>query len=297
MQNLPPPALTTVRAGVLDGALRPRVVGLAESMPGPAWFALLLESGRAVIADEDMPVIGPALAWRPWPRGARAKFAAGATGGYALLGATALANAVGYMPEARELREMADRAITAPLSGQPGPLRTLRFSFAGLSLEVGATGAAARVAVEAYLRLALVEVYRAGQSQLGASDGASPAHRSFTRFSELVEIHFRDRWSVADYASTLGMSRDRLGDICQRVRGLGPKEIIDRRVAVEARLLLRNSSNSIQQIAALLGFSSAPQFSRFFKRTTGLPPGHYRSEYATDANAGTRDPVLPYEWP
>lgn len=287
----------TVRAGTLDGSLRPRVVGLAESLPGTAWFAFLLETGRVSFVEEDSPIAGPVLAWRPWTRDDRATFAAGATGSYVVLGAAALANAVGYTPETRELREMADRTVVAPLSERQLGFQALRFAFHGLHRELGSDGVAARAVVDAYLRVILVEVYRAGLPQMKGGERLAPSQRTFTRFSQLVEAHFRDRWTVTAYAGALGMSRDRLCDICQRERGIGPKELIDRRVTVEARLQLENSSHSIQQIASLLGFSSPPQFTRFFDRTMGMPPGIYRKRNQRGTETGTTEFAMPYEWP
>ncbi|MEQ9037568.1 MAG: AraC family transcriptional regulator [Silicimonas sp.] len=192
---------------------------------------------------------------------------------------------------------MEDKVITAPLSDRRECLQTMRFAFNGLNRELRSDGMAARAVVEAYLRVILIEVYRAGQSQMAGGDKATSSNREFTKFIELVEAHFRERWTVNAYAGSLGMSRDRLGDICHRVRGLRPKDLIDRRVTVEARLQLENSSNSIQEIAALLGFSSSPQFTRFFVRTMGTPPGLYRKECANGVLPDEMEPVLPYEWP
>lgn len=286
-----------MRAGALDGSLRPRVLGLAESLPGPSWLALFVDTGRAWFAGQDAPIEGPALAWRPWPRDSRAKFAAGATGSYVVVGSATLANVIGYMPETQDLRQIADRVLNAPLSGRPETLQVMRSAFLGLHREIESERIATRAVIEAYLRLILVEVYRIGQIQIAGSDRTTPSHRIFTRFSELVETHFRDRWSVNDYARRLNISRDRLGDICVRVRGMGPKALIDRRLAVEARLQLETSSNSIQQIAALLGFSSASQFTRFFRRAMEIPPGTYRRDHASDRQPGQDKPALPYEWP
>ncbi len=287
----------TVRAGVLDESLRPRVVGFAESLPGPSWFMVLVGSGSVRFSGEDFAETGPVLCWRPWTRDSRATFQAGTEGVYLIVGPTALANAVGHIPESRELREMADRPVTAPLSGQGNSFDTVRAAFLGVSREVGLDLAAAHAVVEAYLRVILVEVFRAGQSQLSGSERIAPSQGVFTRYLALIEEHFRERWSVNDYAAALGVSRDRLGDICRRVRGLGPKDLIDRRVALEARLQLENSSHSIQQVAGVLGFSSAAQFSRFFHRTLGTPPGTYRAAFLEGTQSGASDPARPYDWP
>lgn len=297
MQNVQHSTGDALRAGVLDGSLRPRIIGLAESLPGPSWFTLMVETGKAWISDEDDMIEGPALVWRPWPETGRARLSAGATGSYIVIGSAALANAAGYMPETRELREAADRIVVAPLDGQPERTRYLRMAFHGLIRELGINEIAARAVVEAYLRVILVEAYRASQPGLAGSERLSPAHRVFSKFGEMVESHFRERWTVTEYARVLGMSRDRLSDICVKVRGLGPKELVDRRVTIEARLQLENSSHSVQQIADLLGFNSSSQFTRFFARTAGVPPGRYRAAFLRDQDTTESATSLPYEWP
>lgn len=290
-------AAGAVRAGSLDGSLKPRIVGLAESLSGPSWLAVLIESGSVRIAGEDAAVSAPVLAWRPWLGGARATFRPGTAGTYVILGPTALANAVGHMPESRELRDMADRPVTAPLLRAGASLPPLRAAFEALRRELETGGVAARAVVEAYLRVILVEVYRAGRAGLTGARPAPPSRRVFAEFGALVEAHFRERWSVNGYAAALNVSRDRLGDVCRRVRGLGPKALIDRRTALEARLQLENSSDSIEQVAGSLGFSSASQFNRFFRRTVGSPPGTYRAAFLKGARSGASDPARPYEWP
>lgn len=286
-----------LRAGALDGALRPRVVGLAESLPGPSWFALLIETGRAWVADEEDAIEGPALVWRSWARGARAHFAAGATGSYVVLGTGAFASVVGYTPALRDLHGMAGRRVTASLADGGDRFDTLRFAFQRLNRELGSDRVAAAAVVDAYLRVILVEAYRASQADSAQGEAPPASQRAFARFSELVETHFRDRWTVNDYALALGMSRDRLGDICRRSHGLGPKELIDRRVAVEARHQLETSSNSIQEISNLLGFGSPPQFTRFFHRRVGMTPGAFRVERTQARQADATEQALSYEWP
>lgn len=286
-----------VRAGSLDGALRPRLVGMAESLAGPAWFAAILEAGRVSFSGEDCAIDGPVLLWRPWGQQNRASFGAGASGVYVVLGATALANAAGYMPETRELRETADSAVTIPLAQQGAETESLLTAFRGLHTELSANDPAAHAIVGAYLRIVLVQTYRGAIRHDVREDHASPSHRVFARYGALVEANFRKRWSVTTYAEELGVTRDRLGDICRRVRGLGPKELIDRRIALEARLQLENSSSSLEQIAGLLGFTTAAQFNRFFHRAVGTTPGAYRSSFLKGVRESVSSPARPYQWP
>ena len=287
----------TVRAGALTGDLRSRIVGLAESLRGPSWCAVLLEEGGAVLAGEDDRIDAPVLAWRPWDDTSRLRFDAGAVGTYVLLSASALGNTIGHLPEARDLRDVADHKLTVPLTLTSERRSALRTAFAGIRRELDEDAVAAHVVIEAYLRVILIELLRSAPSYSEGPQGASPSHRTFTRFSTLVERHFRDRWSVSLYAETLGVTRDRLGDICRRVRGLGPKDIIDRRVMLEARLLLETSGRSVNEIAGSLGFSSPAQFNRFFSHHTDLPPGGYRASFLRGAELGVSDPARQFDWP
>ncbi|WP_439524857.1 helix-turn-helix domain-containing protein [Marivita sp.] len=287
----------TVRAGALTGDLRSRIVGLAESLHGPSWCAILLEDGGAMLSGEDARIKAPVLAWRPWSETSRLRSDAGAVGAYVLLSASALGNTIGHLPEARDLRDVADHQVTVPLASMSETRFALRTAFAGIRRELEDDAIAAHVVVEAYLRVILIELLRAAPSYSDGPQGASPSHRAFTRFSTLVERHFRDRWSVSLYAETLGVTRDRLGDMCRRVRGLGPKEIIDRRVMLEARLLLETSGRSVNEIAGTLGFSSPAQFNRFFSNHADLPPGGYRTSFLRGVELGVSDPARPFDWP
>ena len=58
--------------------------------------------------------------------------------------------------------------------------------------------------------------------------------------------------------------------------GAGAKDFIDRRVILEARRLLAHSDRSAAQIATQLGFSSATNFSKFFRQRTGTSPLAFR---------------------
>lgn len=289
------PASTLVRAIALDGSLRARVVGLAESLAGRSWFVALIESGEAQFSGDEGPVAAPVLVWRPWTREARVTFAPGTVGTYVVLGAAALANAIGHIPESRELREASDRNAALLLDATTGTFAALRASFSGLRREQEHGAPGSRAVITVHLRVILIELYRNGTGQSLGADNASPSERIFLRFAALIEQHFRDRWTVKDYAASLGVSRDRLGDVCLRVRDLGPKELIDRRVALEACLQLERSSNSLQQVAGLLGFSSPAQFNRFFRRVVGQTPGLYRDQVRQQS--GELASVRHYDWP
>jgi AraC family transcriptional activator of pobA len=300
----PLPAAASLRAGRHEAMLQPKVIGRAEGLPGRSWLALLLMDGAAEISDGAAreQIGAPLLIWRPWTAGDSVRLAAGTTAAHLFVGAGALFNAVGTSPDSQDLRALAERSVLAPLAGEATVLGTLQTCFDAVIRETAAARPAAATLVEAYLRILLIELWRLRQ---GPDFGAVPmthAHRAFDAFAALVEMHFRERWTVNRYAETLGLSRDRLGDICQRVNGSTPKDIIDRRAMHEARLLLQGSTYSIEQIAGLLGFQTASQFNRFVRRRAGSPPGQLRRTGGTDGaragtGAGATDGAFMHDWP
>lgn len=56
-----------------------------------------------------------------------------------------------------------------------------------------------------------------------------------------------------------------------------PMEVVHRRLALEARRLLRYTNASAVQVAAELGFDDPSYFSRFYRRMTGVRPGEDRA--------------------
>ena len=93
------------------------------------------------------------------------------------------------------------------------------------------------------------------------------------RFRALVERHFREHRSLDFYAAQLGMTRRTLARLTAARLGASPKQVIDQRLAAEARRLLHYTNAGAAQVAAELGFDDPSWFSRFYLRTTGQRPG------------------------
>ena len=269
-----------IRGKAFSGGLWPVVLGRADSLPVRSRAALLLEEGAARLetADGGRDITGPALAWISWPEDARIVVAPGSVGSLMVVGVTTLLNAIGHTPEAAELRGFAERDMLLALADRPQLRRRLEAGIGAILDERAGAAAAARTIIESHLRIMLVRLWRAQDVAGHAGNPRSPAEQLFNRFSGLLEEHYRDHWTVQDYARVLGVSRDRLGDICRRIDGRSPKDLCAARLAMEARMLLERSTHSVEQIAGLLGFATSSQFSRFFSRAAGLPPGRFRAE-------------------
>lgn len=291
-------ATTPVRAERFRAALQTRVLGRAGLGEQNNLRALLLDRGTVTLRPaQATPVVitGPAVGWFPWRDDMRLELGAGAQGTHLLLGAGTLARVLQRRPEETELRFAAQRLTVLRLEDDPASGAMIAACFAGILAETLKPGAMAQGVAESLLHVLLVQLHR-GQLH---SPGAEAAGQSSlaARFTALVEAHFRDRWTVARYADALGISRDRLNDICQRAHGRPSARLIRDRLALEARIYLESSSLTLDQVAAALGFSSAAQFNRFFRQVEARPPGRYRTEQRRAAQAGQVRLSAPYDWP
>lgn len=99
----------------------------------------------------------------------------------------------------------------------------------------------------------------------------------FTQFLQLVELNFRHERRVSWYAKQLCISPKYLSEIIKQVSRRTPNDWIDNFVTLEIRVLLRNSTKSIKEIAQELNFPNQSFFGKFFKEHVGVSPSQYRN--------------------
>ena len=100
------------------------------------------------------------------------------------------------------------------------------------------------------------------------------------KFNFLVDINFRDKHRVNDYAEMLFKSPKTLSNLFAIYNQKSPQQVIHERLALEARRLLQYSDKQNQEIAFELGFNDAAYFSRFFKKMTGVTPSVFRQSFS-----------------
>ena len=102
------------------------------------------------------------------------------------------------------------------------------------------------------------------------------ASETVFRFLQLLEQDFRSEHRLGSYCRQLAVSPSHLRNLCQVALGQPPGQVIRRRLATEARRLLRYSDLSAQRISDELGFADPSYFGRFIKRETGSTPSQLR---------------------
>ncbi len=95
-------------------------------------------------------------------------------------------------------------------------------------------------------------------------------------YNYLVESHFKTKHQVADYADMLNKSPKTLSNLFKQYNEKSPLQIIQNRILLEARRLLRYSDKSIKEIAYEIGYEDIQSFSRFFKKTEGISPSDFK---------------------
>jgi AraC family transcriptional activator of pobA len=99
------------------------------------------------------------------------------------------------------------------------------------------------------------------------------------RFRQLIESQYLKHWPVARYARSLALSETSLNRLCRRLAGATAFDLIQQRLALEARRRLVYAGSSVSGIAAELGFKDPAYFCRFFRRHNGSSPLNFRRRH------------------
>ncbi|MCM1164075.1 MAG: helix-turn-helix domain-containing protein [Muribaculaceae bacterium] len=98
-----------------------------------------------------------------------------------------------------------------------------------------------------------------------------------SQFIETLEKNFKTERSVNFYADRLFVTPKHLSAVLKEVSGRTAGDWIDRRVILEAKLMLRTTGMNIQEISSALNFSNQSFFGKYFKHLTGISPRDYRA--------------------
>lgn len=98
-------------------------------------------------------------------------------------------------------------------------------------------------------------------------------------FGQLIEWHYTQHHSVADYARLLHISPKALHKRITKLGNASPNDIIKNRILLEAKRLLAHTSLTIKEIGYKLGYEDSSYFIRFFTKQTASTPQNFRIKY------------------
>ena len=134
----------------------------------------------------------------------------------------------------------------------------------------------------AHMLQTLVALVAGQMVRLNMEQGQSDSHEIGSplvrKFEELLEQHFCDHWSVADYADALAVSPTHLTRIANKHTGLPVSKIIEGRLIQEACRNLAYTGLTVSQIAYRIGYKDPAYFTRVFMRATNMTPSAFRNK-------------------
>jgi len=113
-----------------------------------------------------------------------------------------------------------------------------------------------------------------GRAAESADDSVSLLAR---RAMDLVDQRLADNLNVSQLADLLKVSREHLTRVFHAHTGQSPHDYLLRQKMLAACLLVKDSGDSIKEIAGRMGFNSAAHFSRVFRREFEMTPRQFRA--------------------
>jgi signal transduction histidine kinase/AraC-like DNA-binding protein len=107
---------------------------------------------------------------------------------------------------------------------------------------------------------------------------SADAQRLVRQAMAYLHEHYAEAISREDLARHVGLSDDYLTHCFRQEVGMTPIAYLNRYRVDQAKQLLKNTAQSITDIALAVGFSDSGYFSRVFRREVGLSPEAFRRE-------------------
>jgi len=92
----------------------------------------------------------------------------------------------------------------------------------------------------------------------------------------LIDKYYLEEREIGFYAMKLSLGEKRLGVITKDALGVTVKQLIQKRLLLEAKRLICYGNLPFKSIAFKLGFNDASYFSRFFKAYSGITPEEFK---------------------
>lgn len=103
----------------------------------------------------------------------------------------------------------------------------------------------------------------------------------FRDFSRHLEIHFREKHNVADYAELLHIAPKTLTHKFKNLNLESPNQFIINRILLEAKRLLFYTDKPVKEIAYDLGYEDPAYFNRLFINKIGSTPTNFKKNYSS----------------
>lgn len=129
----------------------------------------------------------------------------------------------------------------------------------------------------AYTILAMVHRAQGGEHKKPEKD-TTRAGQLFDRFMTLLQTYHDSERSIQFYADKMCLTPKYVSMMIKTYSGKCAIEWINEYVILEAKMMLRYTPMTIQEISNSLNFATQSAFGKYFKQQVGMAPKQYRSE-------------------
>ena len=143
--------------------------------------------------------------------------------------------------------------------------------------EYKADGNDAKEMIRAYLSILLFTAKRELEYSSGKSYMRTRSQEITYHFENLIKKTQHKHQPLKYYAEQLSISAIYLAECVKKVTGKTAKQIIDEYLILEAKSHLKQSTESISEVAYAMGFEDSSNFVKYFKKQTGKTPKQYKS--------------------
>ena len=97
-------------------------------------------------------------------------------------------------------------------------------------------------------------------------------------FKQLIDQQYSSWHKVGEYADQMHITPKHLSQTVKQLIGKPAKEVIQDRLALEAKRLLLHTNLSVKEVGYRIGFEEPLHFSGFFKKRVGISPSKFRDK-------------------
>lgn len=130
------------------------------------------------------------------------------------------------------------------------------------------------------LKRLIIKATRLSQKQQGYHELDDSQVELVRKFKVLVDLHFREKKQVSDYADLLFRSPKTLANAFAKLGQPSPLSLIQERIVLEGKRQLLFSDKTAKEIAIDLGYEQTSSFGKLFKKLTHQTPIEFRREQA-----------------
>jgi len=138
--------------------------------------------------------------------------------------------------------------------------------------------------IRTYLKQIIIRATRKWKVQNIETENLKINHQEldiFRDFSRYLEIHYREKHHVSDYAEMLHVAPKTLSHKFKNLNLESPNQYIINRILLEAKRLLFYTDKTVKEIGYDLGYEDPAYFNRLFTQKVGSTPINFKKNYSS----------------